>query len=433
MNDRRPESDEQLEFFEAENEITLIAFEGTRCDTRQIRKERIGAARVLRDGRLGFASGGLESADGSARGRIHANARVSASFGEESALRFPAVSETQADHDSNTRWRARSIDELHAMGERLAREAQALEPGLKVRVDLHQERGHREIGHGGDAALSLAANWLYTSIFLQRFEEGDILGLWEIIFNSDTDPRPEQALDRLRRQLKLSKRIAPVTGGEMPVLFTPKGASALLVPLLSALNGQRIAEGNSPLCDRLGESVYDPRLTLHDDPTFPDRHHSETHDQEGTPRTRRVFIEAGVPRSAFHDLSTAALLDTRPTGHGFRDPDHRPPAPGYGNPTIAGGEKSVDTLIAGIDRGLMAHDVLGVGMNASANGDFNYPLQLAFLIEDGEIVGRVKNASIGGNVHELLAEVKEFSRETEVNHYNQETPHILLPAVKVVA
>jgi predicted Zn-dependent protease len=60
-------------------------------------------------------------------------------------------------------------------------------------------------------------------------------------------------------------------------------------------------------------------------------------------------------------------------------------------------------------------------------------LSLAFKIEQGEIVGRVKDVSIAGNAYELLPEVTAVSRETQWIYYNFRLPHILLPDVNVVA
>ena len=60
-------------------------------------------------------------------------------------------------------------------------------------------------------------------------------------------------------------------------------------------------------------------------------------------------------------------------------------------------------------------------------------MSLAFKIEKGEIVGRVKDVSIAGNVYDLLQDVAAVSRETEWVYYNFNLPYVLLPDVNVVA
>jgi len=49
-----------------------------------------------------------------------------------------------------------------------------------------------------------------------------------------------------------------------------------------------------------------------------------------------------------------------------------------------------------------------------ANGDFSLSIQLGYFINNGEIVGRVKNLGIAGNVFKLLKEgIVDLSKETE--------------------
>jgi PmbA protein len=72
-------------------------------------------------------------------------------------------------------------------------------------------------------------------------------------------------------------------------------------------------------------------------------------------------------------------------------------------------------------------------MQDQISGAFSNPLALAFKIEKGEIVGRVKNASIAGNVYDLLKDVAAISCETHWVYSNFNLPYILLPDLNVVA
>jgi len=55
------------------------------------------------------------------------------------------------------------------------------------------------------------------------------------------------------------------------------------------------------------------------------------------------------------------------------------------------------------------------------------------LIEHGEIVGRVKDASISGNVYDLLRQVEAVSSERVWVDGNSLMPYVLLPDMNVVA
>ncbi len=423
---------EQIEVFDSDSEDTQIVFEGQSCEVRQIKKERIRALRLLREGRLGFAATWYAENDFKALDTLVEHARLSADQGEESTISFPELDQPEGTATDEPEGPDYSVEELHALGEEIARAVDSFGSGLKTRVHLNQWKGGQTIRHGDSKALSSRRSWLNASISIQRFREGDILGMSESIFTTGPKLQSKIALERLHEFLQLADETADLVPGRYPVLFTPKGSTALMVPVLPALNGRRIASGTSPLCGKMNKLEYDEKFNLIDDPSLPDRHYSVSHDDEGAPRTRRNIIKDGVVNSFFHDLTTAALLDTEPTGHGFREYPNEPPSPGYGNPTVRPGDLPLKEMLAKIDRGLLVHHVIGIGMNASAAGDFSYPIQLAFKIEGGEIKGRVKNLSITGNAHKLLRDIRSMSRETTVNSWNQELPHILLPHVDVI-
>ena len=51
---------------------------------------------------------------------------------------------------------------------------------------------------------------------------------------------------RLVEQLKLARKLTTIKPGRMPVLFSPAGALALVLPLSEALNGKEVYKGTSP-------------------------------------------------------------------------------------------------------------------------------------------------------------------------------------------
>jgi len=82
---------------------------------------------------------------------------------------------------------------------------------------------------------------------------------------------------------------------------------------------------------------------------------------------------------------------------------------------------------------LLVENALGLGQGNVIPGAFSNSLSLAFKIEKGEIVGRVKDVSIAGNVYDLLQDVAAVSRETEWVYRSLSLPYILPPDVNVVA
>jgi PmbA protein len=64
------------------------------------------------------------------------------------------------------------------------------------------------------------------------------------------------------------------------------------------------------------------------------------------------------------------------------------------------GQHAFAQLIATIEDGLILDQVLGGG--AGIAGDFSVNVDLGYRIKNGEIVGRVKDTMIAGNVYQAL-------------------------------
>jgi len=66
-----------------------------------------------------------------------------------------------------------------------------------------------------------------------------------------------------------------------------------------------------------------------------------------------------------------------------------------------------------MEDGVYIKDLLGFGQSNLMNGDFASNVSLGFAVKNGEIVGRVKNTMIAGNVYELLRDGAELSRDRD--------------------
>ena len=218
----------------------------------------------------------------------------------------------------------------------------------------------------------------------------------------------------------------------MPVLLSPKGALALSIPLMSGLNGKMVYTGVAPMKDRVGDMVFDKKLTVIDDPTLSGRFSSTPFDDEGVATRANTLIGNGELKSFFYDLKTAAQSGVESTGNGSRGL-FNPPAPSSSNFMIKPGETPLADMIAGIDEGLWVEDVMGLGQGNVVSGAFSNTLSLAYKIEKGEITGRVKDVSIAGNIYDLLPNIAAISQENDWVYSNFNQPYILLDDMNVVA
>jgi PmbA protein len=216
----------------------------------------------------------------------------------------------------------------------------------------------------------------------------------------------------------------------MPVLFAPTGMLALGMPLSGGLNGKNVYKGTSPIADKVGERLFNEKITISDDGTLDGKFASASYDDEGVPRRRNLLIEKGVLKGFIYDLKTAAQSGVESTGNASRSL-FNPPVPSFTNLVMQPGETPLAEILAGIDEGILVENVLGLGQGNTISGAFSNPLALAFKIEKGEIIGRVKDLSIAGNIYDLLKNITAVSKEAQWVYSTFYAPYVLVPEMNV--
>jgi PmbA protein len=417
----------QAEVFEIESEATRIGFEANQLKSFEVEETAGAALRVIVEGRLGFAaSSNLEASD-----QLVANALESAQHGDVLDLRFPMPQPGPEVQVYDQELAALSIDRLVEMGRELIAILREADADANVKIDL--ERRVRRVRLRNSVGVDVAEEKtpLSVNVVLQRVRGDDVVILFDYFGTTVWDQDYQAFARRLAEKLRLAQRPAELSPGRMPVLFSPTGALVLGLPLLMGLNGKNVYQGVSPMAGRVGEQLFDEKLSLLDDPTLDGRPGSSAYDDEGLPRQRRALIADGVLQGFVYDLKTAVQSGTEPTGNGARGL-FNPPRPGFSNLVIEGGTTPLAEIIATIDEGLLVESPLGLGQGNVISGAFSNNLSLAFKIERGEIVGRVKDVGIAGNVYQDLCHIAAFSQESEWVYGGLRLPHILLSELNVV-
>jgi len=295
-------------------------------------------------------------------------------------------------------------------------------------------RGSEEVVIRNQAGLEAAFQRSPLSVGAEvaRIEGDDVLILYDMLGTTVWDDDYMAFAHRLADKLVLARRLTSMHTARLPVLFSPTGVLTLALPLMEGVDGKNVFNGVSPLGGRVGEKLLDAKITLVDDGTLDGRLGSAPYDDEGVPHRTNVLFDRGVLRGFLYDLKTAAQSGVEPTGNGSRGLFQQPrPAPT--NLLLAGGETPLAQIVAGVEEGLLVEDVLGLGQGNIISGAFSNPLALAFKIEHGQIVGRVKDLSIAGNVYDLLKDVAAVSRETQWVYGSFCLPYVLLPELNVIA
>ncbi len=418
---------DQVEVVNIQSESTTIGFETNRLKSSQVEETKGTAVRVVKDGRLGFAA----SSDESAQERLVSNVLDSVAYGDEVPITFPAPQPAPQVTVFDQTIAELSIPRMVEMGQEIIDLVLEIEPRAYVNVGLERGVQRQSIRNHAGTEVSFKRSPLSTTLMVNRVEGDDVLLMFDIEGVTVWEHDYLAFARRLGEKLELAKRNASIRSGRMPVLFAPSGALVLGLPLRLGLDGKNVYTQISPMAGKVGEKLFDEKLTIVDDPTIHGRLASASHDDEGVAHRRNVLVERGVLKGFMYDLKTAAQSGVESTGNGSRSL-FSPPSPAPTNLLFKAGETPLADIIAGIDEGLWVDHVLGLGQGNIVSGAFSNSLSLAFKIEKGEIVGRVKDVSIAGNVYDLLQDVAAVSRETEWVYGSVNLPYVLMPDMNVV-
>ncbi len=215
---------------------------------------------------------------------------------------------------------------------------------------------------------------------------------------------PEYITGEIETDLRRGAHLADAPVGAVPLYLPPEMVATLAWQIFGGLNGRNVAKGTSPLRDHLGEAYFAPNLTVVDQPHLDYSPGASELDSAGIPTQPCTLIDRGVIRMFLYDLDTAGLASAAPTGHSGCSP--------Y-SPEILPGTRPSAELLAGIEDGLYVKSLLGFGQSNIANGDFSCNVALGYRIRHGELVGRVKNTMIAGNLFEVFRRDVEFSADRE--------------------
>ncbi len=419
----------QAEVFSVQTEETPIRFEANRLKELNARESSGVALRVIANGRIGFAS---STRPGDVEDVVQA-AMETAPFGPEAHLDFPANGAMPDVAVFDPATETLSVDSMIETGQTLVDAARAIEPELLCDASVRKAVATATI------ANSNGGHFTYSGTSFMAWLHGTLVRGTDMLFVGDgdaacgTDLALATIKESVARQLEHSRRTAEVRTAEMPVIFTPIGvAEALVMPLTVAFSGRMVHQGQSPLAGCLGKEMYDTRFSVTDDPLLPGRVASRPFDDEGVVSRVVPLVQAGVVRTFLYDLQTAGLAKTNSTGSAQRSLAAQPSI-STSNLTISTGDTSFDDMVRGVKEGLVVEELMGAGQGNVMGGDFSGNVLLGYKIENGEIVGRVKDAIVAGNVHEALKRLVAIGSEARWVGGTVQTPPLWFDRLTVSA
>ncbi len=215
-------------------------------------------------------------------------------------------------------------------------------------------------------------------------------------------------LAQARQVLTAHRTLLPMPEGERFLILDSAMGDALqnFSILDKALSGREYLAGTSLFQGKLGQQLFDPRVTLSYDVAGTEwlARDDIFFDKEGTtlPGDRVDLIENGVLKTLETNKKYAAQLGLASTGGAFGDYDSAPALAALPLILASTGE-TLAQLTAGRDCIL---PLIASGGEWTDAGDYATPVQCAYLYRDGKLVGRLPEFNLAVKLNDLFG--KDF-------------------------
>ena len=291
--------------------------------------------------------------------------------------------------------------------------------GKSLLVDISFEINNikETIKNSKDLNYSHSKELYSFSVNIRETLENDFFDIYTAVVD-DNFPDYRSYANELVQFYKLSKKHAKIKNGIFPVLFTSKASKELLEVIELALNGKQVNQKSSPWHNMLGKQVLSKLITIKQDPLF--GYMARSIDDEGSLVQPLVLVNNGVLENFYFDLFTGNT-----TGNGFKQALISQPEPALLNMIIPAGSRSINKIIKDINYGLLIDQTMG-GLTTNISGDMSVNVDVGFLIENGEITGRVKDTMVTGNIYTALNNVLELSNDIKHHWSNIFCPDMLI-------
>ncbi|MEN6372709.1 MAG: TldD/PmbA family protein [Armatimonadota bacterium] len=418
---------QDAEVFEVVSEETPVEFENNKLKSASTRSVKGYALRIVKDGKIGFSS--TTKPDGAAD--LVQHAVETAQFGQEANFELPSQpAELPSVKVYDEEVAKVSVEQLVEIGQAVLDGIRQAEPDAQVAVGVEKAYGtHRLVNTKG---LDVESKDTYFGIgaSLELIQGTDMLQIWDGL-DSRSKFEIAEVINAIKEKAARGKNIVPIDTRTMPVIFTPKGFEMTLsLPFAIAFSGKEVLQGVTPVSDKLGKQAMDPRISIYDDGIIDYSAASRPFDDEGLPTTRMPLVENGVVKNFIYDLATAAKAGAKPTGNGQRGLGSLP-NPGYNGMVIQAGDTSLEDMIKGVEYGLLVDQTLGAWAGNARGGDFSGNVHYGLKIENGELVGRVKDVMVAGNVFEGLKNIGTIENISHRQSGGRWIPHILFSGLSV--
>jgi PmbA protein len=425
---------DSAELFRVKSKTIPVNFEVNRLKSIDISESEGKALRVINKGKIGFSSStGSEDFD-----LLVEKAVAISEFGSTASFDFPGEIKRGEKEKKNIniydgKVVNKGIEEMIKIGEDIIERMKDFDRKLRCDVTILKDYSEVEYLNSRGGNFSYSKTAIAYSVMVQKIEDQDMLMIYSSLESGKDNLNAQELTSEIIESLKWGDKIAPIESGKMPVIFTPKAALVLILPIISGLNGKMVLKKISPLAAQKNKKLWSDLLNLYSDGTINFALGSAPFDDEGVEMKRVPLVKKGKIKNFYYDLQTAGMAGVESTGNGLRAGLQSEPVPGISNLVMKEGKVSFKEMIKDISEGIVIDQVLGLGQGNIISGAFSNNVQLGYKIKKGKIVGRVKDVMISGNAIEELKNIVALGEKSKWISGKYKFPHIYLKSLSVSA
>ncbi len=192
-----------------------------------------------------------------------------------------------------------------------------------------------------------------------------------------------------------------ISSCEVPVIFSPEMAVGFWRYIFGAISGKRLYRQKSFLCDRVGETLFRPDITLKQNPYTPRQQGSMPFDSDGSIPRELAFIEDGVFKHPMTNAYSARKLDVINTGN----------AGGIHHCVVPDDQISLNAMCEQMGEGLLVTDLMGQSVDL-LTGDYSRGAT-GYWVSGGEKQYPVEGITIASTLPAMMKGIRSLGKDKD--------------------
>lgn len=428
---------EEAELYTLENHQVHLTFEDGVLSSIKDDTSKGHALRIIKDGKLAMATS--SPAIGWEEQLVKSAVEV-APYGKKAEFSFskPAIVTPVKTYAPEIE--EMSLEHMVDKGTHLGQMIKEITPKIKGVFYVQKNILNIKIDTSHGNHMDFQRTYLDLEYEGRLYDEGNFLTFEYFFRQGHGDYDINHIRDEVKTDYDYCLKNVPLTTGNYDVILHPTIFKDLMRPITASINGGMAEKGLSLLSNKLGEQVVDEKITIIEDPHQPYGLFSAPFDDEGVVTHPKAIIENGILKNYIYNLSTAAKKGIPATGNSFRlrhlffGKDYEtPPALDTTNVALASGDIALADMFKQVKNGVYIRHLCGTILGNHINGRIQGTIWMGYKIENGEVIGRVKDCLFAISVFDVLKNnLAGLSKET-YKFCECESPYILLNNIKITS